>query len=143
MHPGHGLAEAVVPRERLQAPQRVSFPPETSFKRTPLFSQRELKWASVFQLPAGGVGGAEGDAAPLHLGQHEELQLPGPSAGQQQRLRPVPAAVRRELPSGTGSLATITQKKNYHHTKLAQLFQLRSREFFPNFCFYCEISTYK
>lgn len=53
------------------------------------------------QLPPGGVGGPEGDAPPpLHLGQHEELQLQSPSAGQQQRLWSLSATVRRELPAG-------------------------------------------
>lgn len=52
------------------------------------------------QLPAGGVGRPEGDAPSLLIRQHEELQLQGSSAGQQQRLWTVPAAVRRELPAG-------------------------------------------
>lgn len=58
-----------------------------------------------YQLPAGGVGGAEGDTSSLHLRQHEELQLQSSSAGQQQRLWTVPAAVRRELPAGNNTLA--------------------------------------
>lgn len=52
------------------------------------------------QLPAGGVGGPQEVASPVHVRHHEELQLQSPSAGQQQRLWTLFAAVCRELPTG-------------------------------------------
>lgn len=52
------------------------------------------------QLPAGRVGGPPGDPSSVYTGQHQELQLSSSSAGQQQRLWFISAAVCRELPSG-------------------------------------------
>lgn len=46
------------------------------------------------------MGGAPQLDQGLWSGSHAELPLPGASAGQHQRLRPVPAAVRRELLKG-------------------------------------------
>lgn len=45
------------------------------------------------------MGGPERDASSVHVRQHEELQLPRSSAGQQQRLWSLPTAVCRELPA--------------------------------------------
>lgn len=63
--------------------------PKISFKKNGLIGCLIF----VLQLPAGGVGGPAGDASSLYAGHHEELQLSRSSAGQQQRLRFVPAAV--------------------------------------------------
>lgn len=66
------------------------------------------------QLPAGGVGGPEGDVPSVHARHHEELQLPRASAGQQQRLWGLPAAVRRELPAGTATPETAQETHDCH-----------------------------